>query len=218
MKKSWRFGLLAMFFVLTSLGTVGASEWWLDSHYQTDRVNSQSEAEKVVSFMDDETYEGIGYSAIAWEDWNESSILDDSLPWCKVWHIACHGSIDFETNTNWLSLASGEKIEPDEIPPLDEVAGGGPMLFASCSACYAGRNLSGPNLREAFLDQGARAYMGWWGWIGVYDAYDFVKEFYDQVDDGRNLYDARKYAIEHSPVEKFDIVLAGDSSLRLVDD
>lgn len=148
----------------------------------------QDESDLVETYVND-LYYTIGYGNPA-----KTTILNYTLPYADIWHFSGHGGQN-ELGKNYLVAGDSNNIWPGDIPDLNG-SSFPQMRFAFGSACYAGdSDWWQDDLPEAFLDEGAEAYIGWHGSVDGSDSYDFCDVFYFLTTDAEwSVRDAADWA------------------------
>jgi len=213
-----------LFMILSAISVVRA-DWWMDVHYDSRLPYADDEAYAIYQIMKDEPLGSEYYTVWVLQDWCKQSIVEYSLPYAKVWHMASHGGIDYwGLGNNFLLTHYDEKIYGGDVPDLSNVHGGGAMILAFASACISGASKFWPwqyMLYQGFLDKGALAYMGYKDQVGDYDAYRFAYYFYlyasgDATGYSMSIGDAKSVAEQLVPSVKDNIQLYGNPYVLIV--
>lgn len=177
--------------VLLNGGILNASTPWSDCH----GIDPFEEEAEIV-----EDYTGAYYNAFYLYNWSENNIIQASLPVADIWYFSGHGGQTWY-GKNYLVAGDGGHIMPEDIPDLHNQHEFAQMRFAYASACQSGDPDWWQNdLPEAFLDNGARAYMGWADTVAYGIAYDFTDRFYYYaINAAQNVEQAKANALLKVP-------------------
>ncbi len=112
-----------------------------------------------------------------------------------------------------------EYICGSDLPDLDPVHDGGPMLLAYCSACYGGYDGSPQTsqLYYKFLQQGAKAHVSFMWSVGDQLAYNVADDFYYYLEAAKTIQQSYDYARQQNGLSTSEYKLKGDGSIRCVD-
>lgn len=140
------------------------------------------------------------YDAFFMYNWSENNIIQDSLPFADIWFFSGHGGQTWY-GKNYLVAGDDGHIMPEDIPDLHNQHEFDQMRFAYACACQSGDPDWWQNdLPEAFLDNGARAYMGWADKVEYGIAYDFTDWFYYYaINEAQNVEQAKDNALSQVP-------------------
>lgn len=122
---------LAIITMLVITSTVVAAQWWYDVHYVSDLYRAYYEANTIRNYLDGKVLNGALIRVYVLRDWYKSWIINYSLPYAKVFHIASHGDVEWEYRyqgdlyygLNFLITHYGERIYGRDVPYLGNVFG-----------------------------------------------------------------------------------------------
>jgi len=213
MKKPWVCLLFGMLVSLLQIIPIAKSTPWSDCHGITP---FKEEAELVAE------YTSKYYVAWYFEDWSKKDILSYSLPVADIWFFSGHGGKTWYDDP-YLVAGDNGKIFGGDIPDLHNQHEFDRMRFAYASACHSAHTGFWSwlpwitNLHDGFINNGARAYMGWEHDVGQGVSYSFTDRFYHYaIDHGFIVSGAKIYATYDVPAAEGNIKLFGDGGVTLI--
>jgi hypothetical protein len=99
------------------------------------------------------------------------------------------------------------------------VHNGGSQLLGYIAACHSGDTSWLTDLREAFINKGSGAYLGFIESVYADDAYQFSCAYFDSLGAGNTVSQALTDALadpDHD-LDSSDVVLVGTTSIRVAD-
>ncbi len=211
-------GLAILGFTLYSTSIMAHADWKYDFGYDSSNMYMELEAYYTASCLEYEQYNGYDITSTEYEDPTKSTVTSSLLGTSKLFFYSGHGEHYF-LGDNYFVVASSQTVGSGDILSLTSVHNGGSQLLGYLSTCHSGDTSWLTDLREAFINQGSGAYLGFIETVTAGDSYQFSCAFYDSLGAGNTVSTALTDALadpDHD-LDSGDVVLVGTTSIRVAD-